>query len=694
MDSFGFLSKTALQVNIKSEYLNAATGGAWTKIELRYAGVDTGVFIGEQKIPANITYQPNSLRTYNYDNAENENGSAFIMIFVNPPQGGSLTKNSIMIDEIILEDSTDELWLNSGGRFRYQNDDVILSVKKKAAIEKVSFETAVETAARGTLETEEDTAYFGALQRSSAGVVIFGTKLSGQFAYSAGTESSYWWNGGHGISRNIGPVFLGETFFTDPEKAVWQHSTEIRLNGNIYAHVSGSSNANDGKELRNFSAGFGVSKIGKVPLGISLDANAAYTEKLKDLEENETDIYNNGIKDNEANTTNYAKTWLRSAEGIIIDNGSNAQQRNISHAFNIGLNTIPVGVQLTLDGINTSSVLDSKIDSGTGSVLKFPFKAKSISGSFTQERIFKRRVLFLSDTFINDLYAWGDAIQTSTALLCNAPFYSLFDPDLTDKLHNTLKDSYGTSEYGRFQDRYRFLIRLAERYGLSTLYIPKSFEAQIYRETSQTYDTILDMINVGAAVHFSAINLFGAFGAKNIFKFYQNDQYNTSIFYDISIPKESDLNWRFGVNQDIAFYGFKGGELALSDVINILKTGYTMAFNISLLTPAKRSLLGTIFDLIINRFENKSHFPLFAKIAGSGNERLREEEVELFFNNTSDSFNWSINASHKTIVRILGTLNLNVFAGLGLNTVNPKENPEQKTIFFTGTIGTSISIQF
>jgi hypothetical protein len=183
--------------------------------------------------------------------------------------------------------------------------------------------------------------------------------------------------------------------------------------------------------------------------------------------------------------------------------------------------------------------------------------------------------------------------------------------------------------------------------------------------------------------------MFGAFSALPVFKFYQNDEFNTNISCAYAMPDTTDPSLHVSVNQDIAFFGFKGSELRITDFLNMLQEGWTFAFNVYWTINYAKTLLGTLYDMAISKFENNSALPLFSMLASSEYERLTEESFELFLDSSSDFFKWSLTAGHKSIVRIFGTFTFDVFATLGVAVDTANE-----TTSFVAALGTSLSVHF
>jgi hypothetical protein len=105
--------------------------------------------------------------------------------------------------------------------------------------------------------------------------------------------------------------------------------------------------------------------------------------------------------------------------------------------------------------------------------------------------------------------------------------------------------------------------------------------------------------------------------------------------------------------------------------------------------PAEKSLLGTVYYWIFSKFSGQSAWPALKELALTGIERMREESLELNFDETGGYRCYTFAAQYKSIVRILGRLNLDVFARLGIT-----REDEAETTNFIATVGTNLNVNY
>jgi hypothetical protein len=671
--SLGKASETALRVSIPTSELKRVSGGNWTKVELRYGGGKNEVYAGGQKIGVPLSYNPDALKNRASDDGDWESGSAYIMVFMN---GAGSNGSSFGLDEIILEEGAPAYWLNSGGSFNWRRNETIVELNGVKVLESPVFETVIETSARGDPWTAGSENFFGVINRSSAGIRLFGILLEGNTAFSTGTDR-LWWNAGHGISRAIGPVSLRERFFVDPYGKKWMHEAGIALNSLVHGDFKAKSELNSEKKTRLWQAGFGMNNIPQTPLGFSLTADGRWSQN----EWGETDDY-----------TNYGLVWTDTWNELVPDDGSAAESRLLHGRFETALGSRPLGFNLSLDARSAAARSSNNTESAADAILGFPFSVGQLSGSFGIERGYRRQLLFSGGNAGDDLQKFGETFAEGAAVYASIPFYSLFDPGLPDGLGETLKKSASSSliQNAYFIDKYRLGLQFPESFGLSSLFLPRGLDAHIDRSLNQKYDTMLDTLGTGGTLRFSAMNMFGAFGAKPLFKFYENDEFNTSLGAAIAAPKGEAPSWRLQADQLFVFYGFLGAELQFEDVLTLLSSGWTAAFKLDWTSPAEKSLLGTFYSWVFSRFRDNSEWPALNELANSGFERLRRETLELNFDESnSDAGRFSFAFEHRSIVRVLGRLNLDVFARLDID-----HSAQTETTTFTATFGTNLNVSY
>jgi hypothetical protein len=674
--SFGKDSETAIKVSIPVIELNRLSGGSWISVELRYGGGKNEVYAGGHKIDVPLYYNPQALKKNEFISDDDSSvDNAYIMAFLSGKDGYMPEGGSFGLDEIILMDGAPAYSLNTGGSFNWSSAETIVNVNGVNVLEAPAFETTLESGARGDPWNEESDALFAAINRSRASIKFFGIKLEGNTAFSAGTDR-LWWNAGHKISRSIGPVGLTEKFFLAPYEEAWNHEAEISLSGAVSSLFNANSSFQNSGKNRAWRARLGMSQVANLPLSFLINTEGRWTN----TEVNDDEKY-----------SDYGKAWAGTWQNLVPDNGEAADRRRLKGHFETTVNTTPLGVYLSADAASAADRIVNNTESAAAAAIGFPFNAGGLSGTFRMERAYQRFLFYSGLHAGYDMEKFAETFAEASGVYIGAPFYTLFDPELGGKLRESLASSASEDmiQDAHFSDKYQVSLQLPGSYGLASLWMPRGVEAHINRSLNQKFDTQTDVLGTGAVVRFSAMNMFGAFGAKPLFKMYENDEFNTSFGAALAFPRGEDSSWRLNMGQIFIFYGFKGAMLQFEDAITVLSDGWMGIFKIDWISPAEKSLLGELYKWFFSKFSEQSAWPAFRELAIANIERIRQETMEFTIDDTGDYGSLAFSAQHKSTVRILGRLNLDVFARLGIS-----HNEFTKILDFIGTVGTSLNISY
>ncbi|MDR2078183.1 MAG: hypothetical protein LBP74_00495, partial [Treponema sp.] len=205
----------------------------------------------------------------------------------------------------------------------------------------------------------------------------------------------------------------------------------------------------------------------------------------------------------------------------------------------------------------------------------------------------------------------------------------------------------------------------------------------------QRLDTLLDVINTGATLGFSAVNMFGAFGIKPLFSFYESDEFSHSITAAAAFPKNEKPSWRLQLENSLSFYGFLGSELTVTNTFTEGNAGWLESINLAWTVPTRKTLLGTFYGWLSGKIQSTTTWPALSALASSEYERLRKETLEMVFDNSAEHYRFSMILGHESIIRILGRLYFSVFAK-----INCTQDKSSDALSFLGTIGTTLNISF
>ena len=449
--SLGRDSETAIRVSIPVRTLNAISGGNWAEIELRYGGGNE-VYVDGQKIDAPLYYNPLALRASGsandaeYTGGDYTSDSAYIMTLISNG-GAAVNGGGFRLDELILLDGAPEYSLNVGGSFAWNSAKTLISVNGVDILDSPSFETTLESGARGDPWNEYAEPFYAVVNRSRAGIRLFGIQVDGNAAFSSGSNR-FWWNAGHKISRAIGPVSLSEVFFLDPYSNLWNHETGISLSGLVSSSFSAGSDFGNSQKNRIWRASLGMASIPGAPLSLRIGADGNWSN----TESEYAGVYGN-----------YGEVWGISWQNMAPDNGAEADRRRLGGRFETALNTKPLGFNLSLDAMSAADRAANSTESAGTATLGFPFGLGGFSGSFRVERAYRRLIFYSGPHAGYDLQKFAETFADSPGVYGAAPFYSLFDRELCAKLREGLTESAssGLVRDASFTDKYRLSLQVA-----------------------------------------------------------------------------------------------------------------------------------------------------------------------------------------------------------------------------------------
>ncbi|MDR2111265.1 MAG: hypothetical protein LBP32_08140, partial [Spirochaetaceae bacterium] len=676
--SLGEREGTALDVRFPAAALSP---GEWSKVEIRYGGKDQDVFVNGNRVESSINCRPEALRRKGSEapgmgnfSDDGSGGSGYAAAFLSPA-GGKLPDGKFSLDEIILEDPSPSYRLNAGSTLEWTRPGALITYGGTTVLSDLVVSTSLESGVRGDPFTPRSEKFIGALSRSRAETTFLGAKLSSDISFLAASDYAYW-SAGHGVSRAWGPFSLEETFSTAPYDLTMTHGFSVGWTTRVYSLFAGDLSYENEKLLRRWKTSLGFTPFPENSSGISLDTDWRWTE-------------NTGKPAQWM--PNYAETWTMSWYPLLPDSGKNAAKRDAHGLFKATVDTVPVGAEFSLDGLSNVSQTNNTTQSATTGRLDFPFIIGRYQGMVRGERYFMRNLFYSGENFGDDSYKYAESLRDSPALWFTPPIYSFFNRKLEDTLIRVLKnsDTAPLTERGRFTDKMAFSLQFPSHYGLSALILPSTFQAQIDRTLEQKLDTHLDLLNTGATLGFSAINLFGAFGVRPLFNFYESDEFSHSLGGAVAIPKGEDVSWRTQAEQSMAFHGFLGAVLSLTNTVTVGTTGWLESLSVDWTAPVKKNLLGLFYAWMTGKVRDTGTWPALSRLAASEYERLRKETLELVIDNSTDYTQFSIILGHESIIRVLGRLYLSVFAK-----VRCDRNEETDVFSFLGTIGTTLNITF
>jgi DNA polymerase-4 len=679
--------------------------GYWARVEIRYRGDNTGIFIDGIKTQSisgsSLVPNPSFFSGQGNENVSgsSSSGSAYMAFLLMPPQSASPMPSGRMgIDEVILEDSVASYRLNAGAIVEWQRPGSILSVKNTPVLSDFSVSAALETGARGNPFEENNSGLFGMSGRARSEASILGTRVRANYSYTFSKESvqddvnSYAWRAGHSISRSWGPFQASGAFEDAPSDRYMEHKVALGFNSVFRSSLSGEARYDDARLGRTWKALMGV-KPKEFPLDLSVEAGAAWQENSGGAE-----YY----------LENYGKAWVESWTPMVPDWGAGAGSRDGNGRFSFSIGDTPLGLRLYLESSSFFNEASGITNANSLGRLDIPWTPEISGGAlrflFRGEREFRRGLNYRGHDFRNDAARYGESLEDSAPLLFAVPFYSLWNPDLGPamKSANGSFPANASLSSGVFADRFESSVQLPPNYGVSALFLPSNIAFRVNRVLEQKLDTSLDSFNLGGVLRFQAVNLFGAMGSAPVFKFYRNDEFSYNVEASFSFPKGEKNSWLVEAGQSFNFYGFSGAVLSIENTLSAssiysVSRGARVSDSLRLnwTSPAEKSLLGALYDWTMDKAKMQNSWLTLAHLAETPAEKIRIETLEFIFGHEDqeagkdDYTKFSIALGHESVVRITGRINFSVFAKL-----LAAEDFRSDELSFLLSIGTSLRVTF
>jgi len=649
--------------------LSAFKEGKWSKVTINYAGGGRGISVDGVDAPgAWFRYSP---AKKSGDKIEGKSGYTAVLI---KPGAGKLENDSICIDEIILEESAMTYRINAGTAFEYSKNGTLLSFNGTEVLSDFLISTSVESEFRTDPDNKEIDTAGSMAHRTGTEISVLGARINGNLSYTL-TNDDFLWSAEHGILKEWDLVSVQETFYVSPRESNSKHGFSAGFMSNFYAKANTDINYDYSGLERKWTLGMGYKPEREILPSIDLSGGAVWMQNGK-IEENE----------------NYAGVWARTLEQMVPDDGKDARGRKTAAKIIITEDTKPVGAVLTLEGNTNSTMTNTVTNLDHSAFLDVPVSIKKTSFNFRAGRSFKKQIFFWGSDVSQDSDKFFESIKDFIPLWITVPGYSLFAYDINDAMDKSFYNSstFDITRYMAFNDHFSVRADFPLIYSPAAFVVPSSASLRLERIIEQKLDTRADMLNLGAGIGFSAVNMFGAFGYHPIFKFYQSDEFTHVIETAVIFPRGEDTSWRIQSALGLSFHGFEGGVLNIANTLTLHNDGLWLeSACLDWTVPIKKSLIGIFYNWITAKAERQKSWLNLSKLLNSDYEHLRRESLELAFEQTEDNFRVMCVIGHEAIIRILGRLNFTSFVKLRFN-----EETKTETFSVDGLLGTTLKVSF
>ncbi|MDR1211053.1 MAG: hypothetical protein LBK40_02350, partial [Spirochaetaceae bacterium] len=508
---------------------------------------------------------------------------------------------------------------------------------------------------------------------------LLGARLGGDLRLIVG-EDRQLWQAGHSVEKSFASFAVRESFNSGTADERLRHDFSLGYNSRFRTQAAAVIDYQNQDLLRNWSFGTGYQFLGDRSLRVDADIDWQWRER-----NGEPGLW----------LGNYGTSWKESVNLMKPDAGQGIRARRTHGAFRASLSKTPVGLSLSAEGASDFNLIQALNAGDSQGRLEFPFSLGGVQGSTGFRRSFYRSLDYGGPNpggldVRDDLASYAESLAVSAPLWAALPFYSLYDDGQREKMSDLASDRPGyVFNSGRFSDQVFFSLRLPGQGNAWDLVKPQSFHAGAERILYQKLDTLEDVLRYSGGVGFQALNVFGAFGSKPVFSFYQSDEYAHSLEAVVSLNRGEKAVWQAQAGQRMGFYGFQGGVLSVINVLNFGSRLWSDSLSMEWTAPVKQSLLSLWYDAFMGRMEEREHWSYLSEMARTEYERLRRESLEMSISSGEDRTEFSFTAGHESIIRVIGRLNLSVFGKL-----TNSYDSNTKILSFIGSTGITLHVMF
>lgn len=663
----GGLEKAAQPILRAVIPLSVFTADQWSRVDIMYNSGTPLVRVNGNTV-TNAVLSFDALQSLSYSEMGTHQPYQYVAVFISPAEGHTLPDNSFAIDELLFTEPTASLQSRAGLFIQWEQKGPLVSIYKIP----VFSDLRLTSSAEGLYQVPVGAPYpasFGNIQNQSfAAFKVLGldTELRGGFSLFA---NSLIWNGGHRLSLPLGPAELGDSFFINDSSYTHESSAKIKstkLSSQLSAQVSQESweiqrtwkYALEGRQNRFFITSSG---------GLTYASSAG-------------EYFSNWA-------SGYSQTWMDSWESILPDLGPGVTNRTWNLQAKTGIEPKMLGL-LAETALTSRSIKNLNVtEQGIRYSVSLPFSAGGVKGSIKNERETRQNTTIYGQDLEKDVLGFGTFINTNRDILLLAPGYSLFTPTIKDMMLKSATQQDILSKLS-FSDGYSLSLQAPPPAGPWALFFPAQFQTKVSRTVNQNLSSYTDSHTWDISLTSSAVNVFGTFGQSPLFMFYRDDEFSQELNVNLIWVDESLTEWKAGLKQRSAFYGFTGAKLELNNTLNITQAGWSDAMGLSWTHPNPNSLLGTLFTMVAASKTMQKTIPGLTELAETSAELLQRESFGTKLDmNTNQTI--TIEVSHESMLRMKNRL-----AVTGFGKLLYSQSLQQNSVTLIGSTGIAIKIQF
>lgn len=293
----------------------------------------------------------------------------------------------------------------------------------------------------------------------------------------------------------------------------------------------------------------------------------------------------------------------------------------------------------------TSSLSDTSYQLNLN--IPFTIKSNNFTFTYTKKTGMSKNTDYLN-SYNDDIAYLFSELQNNSIIFTSIPFYDLFDKQIENKLPQNNLNSFYNAKYDLTWKR-----TLSN--SIKDLFIPKAISIGATRDIRKT-ETYNDIYQLKLTKINSFINLLGKDGKYKLFKFFNQDEFTSSLTSSIKLP--------FGTNETTTYlFSYYLTYLMYIDNDNILKTGIDFTISDSQNWKTRSTILW-------NHKGNQTilfYIPklIFKELKMDETKIQRKEIFNISFGRTQKEFMSSYEISHECELKIKE--NYTIFSNFGFN---------------------------
>ena len=656
--------------------LSAFNSGQWSRVDIQYNRTSPHVLVDGVKVQeALVSFDAVSAMASSQDGTKNT--SQYLAVYLAPSDPtSSLPDGTFSMDEILFTEPTASFQGRGGVYVQWEQKGPWLSIKKAPLISDLKLTSSSEGLYQIPVEVPYPAAFGTVQNQSMLTFTVLGLPVEVNGGIAA-TGSMVRWNGGHRLSLPLGPARLADTFSIDETN--FAHGSSGLLDFSQFTGADGNLKLElSGLVTRDTLA---VERKWKYALEGRQKRFSAGTTGEVIYKSTEEQAYSN-------QTSGYSQTWLDSWEPLVPDSGMEAKTRIFSAGVKTGIDPKTLGILTEIKAASQAGYALNKTEQNLLYSLSLPFTIKTINGRITNERETSQQADYYGSDIQSDLYLYRDFTYQSRDLLLLAPGYALFTQTLSELVARSRPAQGTIVSKTTFTDNYSLSLQAPPPASSWGLLVPSQFQMKLYREAQQNYSNYTESLHWDTMVASTALNLFGAYGYKPLFKFYKDDEFSQQLDANLVWRDALLEEWKVGGQQRAVFYGFSDSQLEYNHAINFVQSGWSYNLGLNWIHPAPNSLVGTFFSWFASSNMMKNTIPGLIAIAEGPKELLQKENLESKID-INDSSKIEITIGHESLLRIRRQLNVSVFGKLIYS-----QDLKVSNFSFIGNAGATLKVQF